>query len=36
MYQHKIRLSWSDTEKGLRPLEDEVLVETVDICETGL
>ena len=35
MSKHHIGLSWSDTRKGLLTLEDKVLVETLNICETG-
>ena len=35
MCKHHIGLSWSDTRKGLLTLEDKVLVETVNIYETG-
>ena len=35
MHKHQISLSWSDTRKGFFTLENKVLVETVNICETG-
>ena len=35
MCKHQIGLTWSDTGKGLLTLENKVLVETVNICETG-
>ena len=35
MPKHQIRLSWSDTRKGLLTLENKVLVDTINIFETG-
>ena len=35
MCKHQIGLHWSDTRKGHLTLENKVLVETVNICETG-
>ena len=35
MCKHQIGLSWSDAGKGLLTLENKVLVETINICETG-
>ena len=35
MHKHQIGLSWSDTGKGLLTLENRVLIETFNICETG-
>ena len=35
MQRYQIRLSWSDTGKGLLTLEDKILVETVGICDIG-
>ena len=35
MKKHQIGLGWSDTGKGLLTLEDNVLVETVKVCEIG-
>ena len=35
MCKHPIRLSWSDTGKGLLTLKYEVLVEIITNCETG-
>ena len=35
MCKDQIGLSWSDTGKGLLTLENKVLVQTINICETG-
>ena len=35
MCKHQVRLSWSDTRKRPLTLENEVLVETINICETA-
>ena len=35
MHKHYIGFSWSDTGKGLLTLENKVLVETINICETS-
>ena len=35
IHKHQIGLSWSDTGKGLLTLENKLLLETMNICETG-
>ena len=35
MCKHQIKLSWSDTRKGLLTLENKVLIETINIYEKG-
>ena len=35
MHKYQIGLSWLGTRKGLLTLENKVLAETVNICETG-